>query len=260
VIELQQFLNFNLARKKMARKNCAKSTILVDGSEHTTRAEGIEEKRLNPRQATCRSNSLANFQRSHFSTTKKHIILQVFNLAPNSLGVFMGGRECYVAALIKCSNRDIVKKSSSRKQRVLVLLPGLMNIKKSAGRIGVIKQLNTPNPVLYITFPEVCTFTETTFSLFSLTHKQAMVTLWFFGSSKLDFFFVLFVFFCFFFFWRKFNITIGTIEDAWHGSQVRSQFPHYETSRQNWRHFARRRVRVGVGVLRMHLDRSRRNK
>lgn len=56
--------------------------------------------------------------------------------------------------VIKHHGKDILRKSSQRKNRFLFSFPGLL-APKGGGRIGELKNLGTQNPILYLDFPQV---------------------------------------------------------------------------------------------------------
>ena len=53
-----------------------------------------------------------------------------------------------------CHEKDISKKAN-RKNRFLFAFPGLFGF-RSNGKIGTLENIDTPNPIIYIEFPEVC--------------------------------------------------------------------------------------------------------
>ncbi|KAL9432557.1 hypothetical protein AB3S75_027567 [Citrus x aurantiifolia] len=55
--------------------------------------------------------------------------------------------------VIKHHGKDILRKSSQRKNRFLFSFPGLL-APKGGGRIGELKNLGTQNPILYLDFPQ----------------------------------------------------------------------------------------------------------
>lgn len=59
--------------------------------------------------------------------------------------------------VIKHHGKDILRKSSQRKNRFLFSFPGLL-APIGAGKIGELKNLGTQNPVLYVDFPQVFFF------------------------------------------------------------------------------------------------------
>ncbi|GLI61961.1 hypothetical protein VaNZ11_004524, partial [Volvox africanus] len=56
-------------------------------------------------------------------------------------------------ALVRANGKDIVKKSSTRKNRYLVVVNALL-APATAGRMGTLTRLDTRNPVMYLDFPE----------------------------------------------------------------------------------------------------------
>ncbi|GIL51317.1 hypothetical protein Vafri_7332 [Volvox africanus] len=56
-------------------------------------------------------------------------------------------------ALVKANGKDIVKKSSTRKNRYLVIVNALL-APATAGRMGTLARLDSRNPVMYLDFPE----------------------------------------------------------------------------------------------------------
>ena len=56
--------------------------------------------------------------------------------------------------LAKCNGQDILKKSSTRKNRYLVVINAQL-APATAGRLGTLSQLDTKNPVMYLDFPQV---------------------------------------------------------------------------------------------------------
>ncbi|MEW5300724.1 MAG: hypothetical protein WDW36_003634 [Sanguina aurantia] len=56
-------------------------------------------------------------------------------------------------ALVKANGKDITRKSSSRKNRYLMII-NLQLAPAAAGRLGTLAQLDTPNPVMYIDLPQ----------------------------------------------------------------------------------------------------------
>eukprot|EP01135_Chromosphaera_perkinsii_P004547 Nk52_evm17s288 gene=Nk52_evmTU17s288 len=55
--------------------------------------------------------------------------------------------------LLGCEGKDIIRKGNARKSKYLFAFPGTIRL-VSSGEIGAISELNTPNPVLYVNFPE----------------------------------------------------------------------------------------------------------
>eukprot|EP01137_Pigoraptor_chileana_P032471 Opistho-2@21885 len=55
--------------------------------------------------------------------------------------------------LHKCSGGDIVKRGAARKEKYLFAMPGMFR-PTAAGPLGTLARLNTPNPAMYIDFPE----------------------------------------------------------------------------------------------------------
>lgn len=56
--------------------------------------------------------------------------------------------------VLKHHGKDILRKSSQRKNRFLFSFPGLL-APTTGGKIGDLKNLGTQNPVLYLEFPQV---------------------------------------------------------------------------------------------------------
>ncbi|GIL51311.1 hypothetical protein Vafri_7332 [Volvox africanus] len=56
-------------------------------------------------------------------------------------------------ALVKANGKDIIKKSSTRKNRYLVIVNALL-APATAGRMGTLARLDSRNPVMYLDFPE----------------------------------------------------------------------------------------------------------
>ena len=52
-----------------------------------------------------------------------------------------------------CHEKDITKKPN-RKNRFLFAFPGLVGIKNNS-RLGIIENIDSPNPSIYLDFPEV---------------------------------------------------------------------------------------------------------
>lgn len=61
--------------------------------------------------------------------------------------------DLFDAAIVKCDGKDIVKRSSTRKSRYLLVFNCHIT-PAAAGRLGTLTHLDTPNPVMYIEFPE----------------------------------------------------------------------------------------------------------
>jgi len=58
--------------------------------------------------------------------------------------------------LSTCSGQDIFKKSSHRKGKYLFSFPGRIAPLAAGGKLGQLTNLDTPNPFLYLEFPQVC--------------------------------------------------------------------------------------------------------
>ncbi len=56
-------------------------------------------------------------------------------------------------ALLEAHNKDIIRRSA-KKNKFLMVLPGLMG-PLAAGRMGAVRGLHTPSPVMYLEFPQV---------------------------------------------------------------------------------------------------------
>jgi hypothetical protein len=58
-------------------------------------------------------------------------------------------------AVVGCSGQDIFRKGAHRKARYLFSFPGRLAPLAGGGKLGQLAGLDTPNPVLYIDFPQV---------------------------------------------------------------------------------------------------------
>lgn len=72
--------------------------------------------------------------------------------SPQSRQVHSGMR--VTDKLLKANGKDIVKKgATNRKSRILLVFGGWVSLAQ-AGKLGTITDVNSPNPTMYITFPE----------------------------------------------------------------------------------------------------------
>ena len=80
--------------------------------------------------------------------------LSIFATAPKGcMPVMLTLDPTCPSALSKCNGYDIIKKSSTRKNRYLVVINAQL-APAAAGRLGTLSQLDTKNPVLYVDFPQ----------------------------------------------------------------------------------------------------------
>ena len=91
-----------------------------------------------------------SFPRLHPSTGAEALAWERMASATNLTTVL----SIFVSALHACSGTDIVHSSTHRKSKFLFALPGQILFTKG-GAIGRITHMDTPNPILYLNFPQV---------------------------------------------------------------------------------------------------------
>ncbi|KAJ9510496.1 hypothetical protein QJQ45_015965 [Haematococcus lacustris] len=108
----------------------------------------VEGTRLRTRAVALGVSGRAHYRWSGSALTPGFMHVQMLaKEAPMSATSFPPSR-----ALVRCNGQDIIKKSSIRKNRYLLVLNCLL-APTAGGRLGVLAQLDSRSPVLYLDFP-----------------------------------------------------------------------------------------------------------